>query len=129
MAQIRIYGLRSQLAPRRTAISDTVHRCAMDALGLPAEKRFHRFVLLDADDFLYPPDRSEQYTIIDISMFEGRSVETKKHFIRLLFARLEQECGMVAHDVEVTITETPRHNWGIRGLPGDELQLSYQIDR
>jgi len=30
--------------------------------------------------------------------------------------------------VEITITETPRSNWGIRGLPADELELSYKVD-
>ncbi len=27
-----------------------------------------------------------------------------------------------------TITETPKHNWGIRGLPGDELTLNYKAN-
>lgn len=31
-------------------------------------------------------------------------------------------------DVEVTIFETPKHNWGIRGLPGDELALNYKVN-
>ena len=47
---------------------------------------------------------------------------------RLLFERLERECGIGPMDVEVTIFETPRHNWGIRGAPGDELDLSYRVE-
>ena len=31
------------------------------------------------------------------------------------------------NDLEITILETPKHNWGIRGLPGDELQLNYKV--
>ena len=31
-------------------------------------------------------------------------------------------------DIEITIFETPRHNWGIRGLPGDELTLTYNVN-
>ena len=61
-------------------------------------------------------------------MFEGRSIEAKKRLIRLLFERLERECGIAPMDVEVTIFETPQHNWGIRGVPGDELTLNYRID-
>ena len=38
------------------------------------------------------------------------------------------ESDIAPQDVEITITETPRHNWGIRGLPGDELQLGYKIN-
>jgi len=25
--------------------------------------------------------------------------------------------------------ETPRHNWGIRGLPADELMLEYKVEQ
>ena len=128
MAQIRISGRRDYLDRARAGLSDAIHGCMMEALGLPADKRFHRFIGLDAADFIHPPDRSERYTIVEISMFEGRTVETKKRLIRLLFERLETRCGIAPGDVEITIVETPRHNWGIRGLPADELSLSYTVE-
>ena len=31
-------------------------------------------------------------------------------------------------DLEVTITETPKHNWGFRGQPGDEIGLEYKVE-
>jgi phenylpyruvate tautomerase PptA (4-oxalocrotonate tautomerase family) len=128
MAQIKIFGLREHLAPIRQRLSDVIHACAVEALALPPDKRFHRFFPLDAADFFYPGDRSIQYTIIEVSMFEGRSVEAKKRLIRLLFERIDDQLGIAPQDVEITITETPRHNCGIRGLPGDELALSYLVD-
>jgi hypothetical protein len=27
-----------------------------------------------------------------------------------------------------TVLETPKHHWGIRGLPGDELALEYTVE-
>lgn len=128
MAQIKIYGLRTHLDQRKQQLSDVIHGCAMAALQLPAEKRFHRFIALEPDDFIFPDDRSEQYTIIEISIFEGRSVEAKKSLVRLLFERLHTELGISPQNVEITIFETPRHNWGIRGQPGDELGLNYKVD-
>ena len=128
MAQIKIYGLRHRLNPIKTLLSDAIHTCVVDALAYPPEKRFHRFIELDWGDFIFPDDRSERYTIIEISLFEGRSVEAKKHLIRLLFERIEQDCGITAQDLEITIFETPRHNWGIRGQPGDELGLNYKVE-
>ncbi|HTB81396.1 MAG TPA: tautomerase family protein [Opitutaceae bacterium] len=113
----------------RAALSDAIHSCVMDVLGLPAEKRAHRFLSLEAADFIRPADRSEHYTIVEISMFEGRSVETKKQLIRALFTRLAERNLVGPQDLEITITETPRHNWGIRGLPGDELVLNYKVEK
>jgi phenylpyruvate tautomerase PptA (4-oxalocrotonate tautomerase family) len=61
-------------------------------------------------------------------MFEGRSIETRKRLIRLLFERIQSELGIAPQDVEVTITETPKHNWVFRGLTGDEIDLNYKVD-
>lgn len=128
MAQFKIYALREHLTPVKANLSDAIHACAMEALQLPANKRFHRFFPLDEADFFFPPDRSSRYTIIEISMFEGRSVEAKKRLIRLLFTRLQEDVHIEPQDLEITISETPQHNWGIRGLPGDELSLNYRVN-
>ena len=100
----------------------------MEALDYPVDKKFHRFLPLEKDAFLYPDDRSENYTIIEISMFEGRSVDAKKQLIRLIYENVDRQVGIKSQDIEITIFETPRHNWGIRGMPGDELSLSYKVD-
>lgn len=128
MAQIKIYGLSEHLDSLKAELSDVIHACVVEALAYPPDKRAHRFLPLDPSDFFYPPGRSQRYTIIEISMFEGRSVAAKKQLIRLLFERICGRFGMAAADVEITIVETPRHNWGIRGLPGDELDLHYRVD-
>lgn len=128
MSHVRIYGHREQVNRHRDAISDAIHACLVEALGLPESKRFHRFFPMDGSDFIHPNDRSVNYTIIEISMFSGRSTETRKRLIRLLFERLETEVGIVPQDVEVTIFESPAENWGIRGRCGDELALDYDVN-
>lgn len=60
-------------------------------------------------------------------MFEGRSTATKKDFIRQLISNVAA-VGVPPHDLEITIIETPRANWGIRGVPANELQLNYSVD-
>ncbi|MBV8652954.1 MAG: tautomerase family protein [Alphaproteobacteria bacterium] len=128
MAQVKIYGLRRSLEKNRLALSQAIHSCVMEALAYPAEKRFHRFLALDDADFIYPADRSEYYTIIEISMFEGRSAEAKKLLIRRLNERIPELTGIRPQDIEITIFETPRHAWGIRGSAGDEIGLNYKVD-
>lgn len=127
MPQTKIYGLAHQLNPIKAELSTVIHSCFVDAWAYPVEKRFHRFFPLSSEDFIFPADRSDRYTIIETVLFEGRSVEAKKQLIRLLFERIEDRLGLVANDLEIVLVETPPHNWGIRGLPGDELSLNYQI--
>jgi phenylpyruvate tautomerase PptA (4-oxalocrotonate tautomerase family) len=127
MAQIKIYALRSTIDLHREALSQAIHQSVVDALQYPPDKKFHRFIALEPGDFVFPDDRSEHYTIIEISMFGGRTTEAKKALIRALYANLGAACGFSAQDIEITIHETPRENWGIRGLPGDELNLNYKV--
>ena len=128
MSQIKIYGLRKNLDPIKAELSDVIHSCVVDALHFPPDKRAHRFFPLDPSDFYYPSGRTTKYTIIEISMFEGRSVATKKHLIRILFKRIQQHLNILPQDLEITITETPKHNWGFRGMPGDEIELNYKVE-
>jgi phenylpyruvate tautomerase PptA (4-oxalocrotonate tautomerase family) len=129
MGQVKIYGLREHLsAELKPKLSDVIHACVVEALQFPPDKRAHRFFPLEVEDFYYPDGRSSRYTIVEISMMEGRSVETKKNLIRLLFERTQRELGFESADLEVTITETPKHQWGFRGQIGDEIVLSYKVD-
>lgn len=128
MSQVKIYGLREHLDPVKKVLSDVIHSCVVNALQFPPDKRAHRFFPMAPEDFYFPASASPRYTIIEISMFEGRAVDTKKALIRLLFARIGERCDRKPNEIEVTITETPRHNWGFRGLPGDEVGLSYPVN-
>lgn len=128
MAQIKIFARRETIARYRTALSEAIHAAVMQALAYPAEKRFHRFIGLETEDFVHSADRSENYLIVEISMFEGRSPAAKKALIHGIFANVAGATGIAAQDVEITIFETPRGNWGIRGVPGDELALGYRVD-
>ncbi|MFJ3034116.1 tautomerase family protein [Curtobacterium pusillum] len=128
MAQVIVYGRRTSIDARRQQLSDAIHGAVVAALDYPAEKRFHRFVGLDAADFVYPEDRGDDYTIIEVSMFEGRSAEAKRELIRQLFDRIAAEVGIAPHSVEITITETPKVNWGIRGVNAEDLALGYRVD-
>ena len=128
MAQVIVYGRRTSIDARRQQLSDAIHGAVVAALDYPAEKRFHRFVGLDAADFVHPEDRGDDYTIIEVSVFEGRSAEAKRELIRQLFDRIAAEVGIAPHSVEITITETPKVNWGIRGVNPEDLALGYRVD-
>lgn len=128
MAQVVVFGLRSSLEAHRAALSNAIHGAIMEALNYPPEKRFQRFIGLDPSDFIYPEDRGPNYTIIEISMFEGRSSAAKRTLISELFARIEFAAGIPPHSIEITITETPKANWGIRGQNAADLALDYKVE-
>lgn len=128
VGQIKIYGVKERLNPIKETLSNVIHSCMVEALQFPSDKKFHRFFPIEKEDFYFASGRTEAYTVIEVSMFEGRTVEAKKLLLKLLFERINNELGISPQDVEITIFKTPKHNWGIRGLPGDELALNYKVN-
>ena len=55
-------------------------------------------------------------------------METKKDLIQQLYKQIHEKLLLSVQDLEITIFETPRAHWGIRGLPGDELELNYNVE-
>ncbi|HMW72179.1 MAG TPA: tautomerase family protein [Cellvibrionaceae bacterium] len=126
---IIIYGIKEQLNPIKAKLSNTLQQCMQEVLGLPEDKRAHRFIPMDKEDFYCPGGRSDAYTVIEINMMQGRTEETKKALIKTIFARFEVDLGIKPVDVEITIQEQPPHCWGFRGMTGDEAKLNYSINR
>jgi phenylpyruvate tautomerase PptA (4-oxalocrotonate tautomerase family) len=126
---ITVYGMDEHLDPAKAKMSEVLHRCMVAILGMPEDKRAQRFVALGRDDYFYPGGRSEKYTVVEINMMQGRTVETKKALIKAIFAGFESELGIAPVDVEITISEQPAHCWGFRGMTGDEAVLGYAVNR
>jgi phenylpyruvate tautomerase PptA (4-oxalocrotonate tautomerase family) len=128
MAQIKVYGIDSHINPIKEQLSDVIHGCVVEALVFPNDKRFHRFFPMKDEDVFYPTNRSRAYTIIEIMMIEGRTKETKKKLIALLFERIRKEIGIQAVDIEIVIQEAPAYHFGFRGMTGDEMLLDYKVE-
>lgn len=126
MAQVKFYGRRSVWGARRAELSDALHDALVRAWQLPSDKRFHRFLLLDDDDLVAP--RSDAYLVVEVVCFTGRTREAKRALVAALYDDVVPALGLTVDDVELVILESPRENWGIRGVSGDELALSYRVD-
>lgn len=129
MPQAKIYGIKEHLVPIREALSDAVNESISVAFQFPAERRLQRFFPMDQADFIYPPsERSERYTIVEISTFEGRSKDTLKLLVREMYKRVPAATGIEPRDLDIIVTQQPRHAWGLMGEPGDEIGLSYKVN-
>ena len=128
MAQVKVYGIDSHLNPIKEQLSGVIHSCVVEALEFPVDKHFHRFFPMKEEDMFYPFDRSSSYTIIEIMMIQGRTKESKKKLIALLFEQIRKELGIQAVDIEILIQEAPAYHFGFRGMSGDEMLLDYKVE-
>ncbi len=126
---IVVYGIREELNPIKAKLSDVIHGCMQSVLGIPEDKRAHRFVPMAKEDFYYPRGRTDAYTVIEINMMAGRQPATQKRLIKALFKEIENQLSISPIDVEITIKEQAPHCWGFRGMTGDEVNdLKYKIN-
>jgi hypothetical protein len=126
---IVIYGIKEELNPIKEKLSDVIHGCMQSVLGFPEDKRAHRFIPMDREDFYYPGGRTDAYTVIEINMMAGRQIETQKNLIKSLFQEIERQLFILPVDVEVIIKEQAPHQWGFRGMTGDEVNdLKYEVN-
>jgi phenylpyruvate tautomerase PptA (4-oxalocrotonate tautomerase family) len=120
MPQVKISGLREYLEPIQSQLMKAIEDSFAEATGLTADKIVQRCYPLAAADF-HCPGKSPQYTIIEIMVFAGRSIEVKKQLIKAIFTKIQQEIGTATTDIEIILTEIPSYQWGLRGMTGDEL--------
>ena len=125
---IIIYGINKHLNPIKVQLSSVIHESMKKILGMPEDKRAHRFIPLEKENFYYPDGRSDAYTVIEINMMQGREKDTQKALIKDLFMNIEKELKISPVDVEITIKEQPPHCWGFRGITGDEAKLNYRVN-
>ncbi|SFC69519.1 Tautomerase enzyme [Zunongwangia mangrovi] len=128
MSQIKVYGLKTNLKNIKSQLSDIIHQCVVKTLSFPKNKRAHRFINLEKEDFYYPEGRTDKYIIIEIMMIAGRTVTTKKNLIKMLFKEIHEQLNISTTDIEIVILESPASNWGFGGMTGDEVSLNYKIE-
>ena len=126
---IVVYGIKEKLNPIKGQLSHVIHGCMQTVLSLPEDKRAHRFISLEKEDFYYPGGRSDAYTVIEINMMAGRKPETQKALIKELFKEIEAQLDIAPVDIEITVKEQQPYQWGFRGMTGDEVRdLKYKVN-
>jgi phenylpyruvate tautomerase PptA (4-oxalocrotonate tautomerase family) len=118
---------RGWIADRGTVI-DAVHGALMEALRIPEWDRTLRLVEHEPEAFAVPPGRGERYTLVEITLFSGRSLDAKRNLYRAIVRRLG-EIGVPDADIKVVLIEVPPENWGIRGgQMAADVDLGFAID-
>lgn len=88
-----------------------------------------RLYELEKENFEIAPTKTEQFTLIEITAFKGRSLEAKKRLYAAIVDNLEKEPGIKGTDITIVIHEPPLDNWGIwGGKPASEVNLGFKID-
>ena len=75
-----------------------------------------------------PAHATRAFSFVKVTMFSGRSLETKRTLYRLICQELEK-VGVAGSDVLIVVVESPTDNWGIQGgQVASEVDLGFDLD-
>lgn len=127
MPLVKIETRKSWNASQKKKIMEAVHLAMREALKIPENDRTIRFHEYHSEDFQVPPEKTENYILVEISMFTGRSLQAKKDLYKGIVANLGK-LGILTSDVFIVLHEVPSENWGIRGgIPASEVDLGFKV--
>ncbi len=128
MPLVKIDVRKGRSPAEKAALLEAVHAALVEALKVPDGDRTQRLCEHAAEDFEIPPDKTERYTLIEIVMFPGRSLNAKRQLYRAIVRNLAP-LGVAPSDVFIVLHEPPMENWGIRsGVPASEVNLGFTVD-
>lgn len=128
MPLVSISIQKGRTADEKRALLDAVHSSLVEALKIPDNDRNQRINEYAAEDLEIPPGKTNKFTLIEITVFPGRSMEAKRNLYQSIVRNLGQ-LDIDPMDVFIVLYEPPMENWGIRGgIPASEVDLGFQVD-
>lgn len=116
MPLVRIEIQRGKSTEYKKTLLDSVHTALERALGIADWDRFQRLYELEPECFETSAGKTDQFMIITIDMFPGRSKEQKAAVFREITKELSERLGIVSTDVFIVLHEPANENWGLAGV-------------
>jgi phenylpyruvate tautomerase PptA (4-oxalocrotonate tautomerase family) len=127
MPLVRLEVRQGRSAAEKQALLDAAHAALVEALRIPDHDRTQRIVEHAREDFELPPGSSDDFVLVEVTMFAGRSRQAKRLLYQALVRNLGK-LGIAPTDVFVVLHEPPMDNWGIRGgQMASEVDLGFKV--
>ena len=111
----------------KARLLDAIHAAVVKALRVPDEDRTQILTEHPAEAFELPPGKGDQFTLVEVTMFAGRSLDAKRRLYRAVVTNLSR-LGVPASDVLIVLHEVPLENWGVRGgTPASDVDLGFEV--
>jgi phenylpyruvate tautomerase PptA (4-oxalocrotonate tautomerase family) len=109
------------------AMIEAVYSAQREALKVPEHDRLIRYIEHKPEHFAVPPGKTDNFTLVEITMFPGRTPAAKKALYQAIVSRFEA-MGILREDVFIVLHEPPLDNWGFRVIAASEMDLGFKLD-
>jgi 4-oxalocrotonate tautomerase family enzyme len=129
MPLVKVEILKGKSSEYKKALMDGIHSALVEAIKIPDDDRMQRLYELGYENFEIASSKTENITLIEITMFAGRSSEAKKKLFKGIVENLAKAPGINGNDITIVLNEPPLENWGIRGgKPANEVNIGFKIE-
>ncbi|HEX4895937.1 MAG TPA: tautomerase family protein [Solimonas sp.] len=119
---------RAWPAAQRAQLIAAVQAALIEGLRIPEQDRCVRLQAFAPEDFAVKPQSGEYFTLVEVDLFPGRSLDAKRRCYQAMVRNLGA-LGIPAAEVKVVLREVPQDNWGIRGgRPASEVDLGFKVE-
>lgn len=115
MPIVKINMLKGKSLEYKKLVLESIHNGLVTSLGIEDWDRFQRILEFDKCDFETAPEKTDNFMIIELSLFPGRTKEQKKIAIEMITSNLVSALSIKPTDVFIVINEPPLENWGMGG--------------
>jgi len=115
MPLVRIEIIKGKDVAYKKALLEAVHVALVNAIQIEDWDRFQRLYEIDNELFERSESKTDKFTMIELTMFPGRTKEQKARIYEEIVKELYEQLKIEATDVFIVINEPPNENWGLAG--------------
>ena len=115
MPLVRIEITEGKTGEYKSQLLEGIHKALVDSLKIEEDDRFQRLYELPDENFEKSGSKTDKFTMIEITMFPGRTKEQKAGMYKAIVDELKSRLGINETDVFIVINEQPNENWGLAG--------------
>ena len=116
MPLVRVDMIKGKTPDYKKKVLNCIHEGLIDSIDIEGWDRFQRIVEIPREDFETAPGKTDNFMIIELTLFPGRTKKQKGAAIKAITSRLEKSLGIAPTDVFIVINEPPFENWGMGGV-------------
>lgn len=115
MPLVRIEIIKGKDIGYKKELLDSVHTALVNAIQIEEWDRFQRLYEIEEDFFERSESKTDKFTMIEITMFPGRTKEQKARIYEEIVKELQRRLAIEPTDVFIVLSEPPNENWGLAG--------------
>ena len=116
MPLVKIEIIKGKSLEYKKTVLDAVHVALENAIQIENWDRFQRLYEIEDDLFERSESKTDKFTMIEITMFPGRTKEQKSKLYKEIVKELNQRLGIKPTDIFIVINEPANENWGLAGI-------------